>query len=106
MKLITTSTAKRYSGPHLYYCLLLLYAIKNKKEVTFVMESTIKMCHMIFSTKLYCMIYEHDHPGIPILFLEISVHLVRFDILTVATTKTAVWKVTHCSPVNLYWCFR
>jgi len=56
MKLIKTSTARRYSGPHLYYCLLLPYAIKNKKDVTSVMESNIKMCYKIFSTKLYCVI--------------------------------------------------
>jgi len=106
MKLIKTSTARRYSGPHLCYCLLLLYAIKNKKDVTFVMESAIKMCYKIFSTKLYCVIWEHDLPGIPVLFLEISVRLVRFDFLTVVTIMTAVWEVIHCSPVNLYWCFR
>jgi len=47
------------------------------------MESNIKMCYKIFSTKLYCVIWEHDQPGKPVLFLEISVHLVRFNILTV-----------------------
>jgi len=56
MKLTKTPTARRYSGPHLYYCLLLLYAIKNKKDVTPITESPIKMCYKIFSTKLYCMI--------------------------------------------------
>jgi hypothetical protein len=54
MKLIKTSTARWYSGPHLYYCLLLRYAITNMKDVTYVMETTIKMCYKTFSTKLYC----------------------------------------------------